>query len=88
MWVGYIRHVLSIPRVDYALKPYKWLRFLGYIIYGLQGVDGHIIAHHDPMSEEDMERLELDNNDNIYYFSNGMLSIYAKFILTVVSESS
>jgi hypothetical protein len=92
---GVHRHALSIPRVrihDYALKPYKWLRFLGYIIYGLHGVDGHISAHHDcwshPMPEEDMERLELDDNDNIYYFSNSMLSTYAKFILTVVSENS
>lgn len=42
------------------------------------------------MSEEDRERLELDYNDNVYYFSNGMLSIYTKFILTyyVVLENS
>jgi hypothetical protein len=85
---GENRPALRIPRAkirEYALKPYKWLRFLGYIIFGRDGVDGHISTHHDgwdvgkAVSEQDMNRPELDDNNIIYYFSNGMLYAQCSF---------
>ena len=84
---GY-HEALEIPRATishYARKPYKWLWFLGYIIFGCDGTDGYIsnrpIASrhlHCHMSDEDMDRLELDDADDyIYYHSNGMYVHYS-----------
>ena len=79
---------LEIPRAtisQYARRPYKWLWFLGYIIFGRDGTGGYIsdISSnagdlHQPMSDDDMDRLELDDADAyIYYHSNSMYIIHS-----------
>ncbi len=94
---GENRPALRIPRAkirEYALKPYKWLRLLGYIIFGRHGVGGHISTYHDgwavgkAMSEEDVNRPELDDNNIIYYFSNGVLFLQCSFGLVIILENS
>ena len=67
--------VLQIPKrsiSSYALKPYKWLWFLGYVIYG-SPVIGTISGSEDGegFSDDLMNSDDLRHED-IYYISTGM----------------
>ena len=67
--------VLSIPKSDipfYTLKPYKWLKFLGFIIFG-SSEPGYITISQDgvELPDEQIDSGEL-MHDNIYYIPSGM----------------
>ena len=60
--------VLSIPVDDcnrFALKPLRWLRFLGYAIYGSQG---HICATEDASDRVDYESA-IEGGTHYYFVS-------------------
>ena len=68
--------VLHIPKPEikhYALKPYKWLRFLGFILCG-NTQPGFIAVseNEEPISEETIIGDELEHDD-VYYIPSGML---------------
>ena len=68
--------VLHIPKPEikhYALKPYKWLRFLGFILCG-NTQPGFIAVseNEEPIPEETIIGDELEHN-SVYYIPSGML---------------
>ena len=68
--------VLSIPKSVipfYTLEPYKWLKFLGFIIYG-SSKPGFIAISQDgvELPDEQMNSDELMHNV-VYYVPSGML---------------
>ena len=72
---GEILPVLQIPKSSiplFALKPYKYLWFLGYIIYG-SIVIGTLTGSEDGESfSEDWMNSESLQHDNVYYISSGV----------------
>ena len=68
--------VLHIPKPEikhYALKPYKWLRFLGFILCGnTQPGSIAVSENEEPISEETIIGDELEHSD-VYYIPSGML---------------
>lgn len=72
-------HVLSIPLqkcLTFSLKPLKWLRYIGYCLYGRQG---HLYSSptlpsgNDSHADYDLPLLE---SRHYYYYSEGESIIY------------
>ena len=67
--------VLNVPTEDickYTLRPLKWLRFLGYVIYGREGV--LLVGPEGPqISDDDIDRVK--NLQEAYYYSSPGMQI-------------
>ncbi len=64
-------HVLSIPTDEFdkfTLKPLKWLCFLGFIIYGREGVLSSG-PNHPEVNDYDIGTSQIQ--DHYYFFSEG-----------------
>ena len=75
--------VLSIPKSVipfYTLKPYKLLKFLGFIIYG-SSEPGFITVSQDgdELPDEQMDSDEL-MHDDVHYVPSGMLQVSLNII--------